>query len=1714
MNNLPANLTERNSSSLNGTARRPSPIPIPVQTGNMVGVTGRPISLMDSTGTPPGGHPYIVQVIINKDENGYGMKVSGDNPVYVQSVKEGGAAEKAGLHAGDKIIKVNGANVMNSTHTEVVTLIKSSAYVALTVQQRSGVLRTMGSPSLHARPLTTHASQRITGPQPVTHEKQYQLQLEREQQIRLMIEKEQRFIDKLRSEIAVCSNDKKNEELVIAESNLQKLNTILQNHVRAQNEQLPRISLDNLDTPPPLPTTQPPNISLTLPPKLSKKSQPQTPCSTLPGYILDNDVPPPLPKRNRSLDAQNNTKPLYVNGKVPLEINSMFLLQEIDTINTSRNNNKKVRSNTGLMIDNSLYSDVQPDPPPPLPPRIPLSNTGSSSDPDAVNSINKQMSYPLVATCTTLVNNYSPNHTHHRTKSSPENLTVISPAEASRRLIASESMNDLSRIEGWETAATPPGTPPPPYPSPVSNRRQTYSNRSSGNADDCDLPYDEGVTDVAAMGRVLAGNSPIHAATTPTAQQPIISMEDDEISDPEVGQLEDHGPFKCLSRLWNHTPHLAVFMNYVLSNSDPSSLLFYLITDLYKEGNAKEMRKWAFEIHSSFLVPGAPLRLNNVDENVAREIDDVLTRQFDKEEILRRIFWKARNRAKEELTNQLADFQQKRTAGLGTIFGPNDAVMSEISQDKAKEMKLYESLLLDKLDPYLDELDRDNYDHRRYLTAAALATVITRVFGVRPAGHALDRFPTFVNKEKSFRTKFIGRYSRKLILLGHQFVAQPYYTVILCNHCHQIIYGIAPQGYQCAACLINLHRLCVKLYDDTCPGPINKKDRGIGKLMDRIHSRDHRRKPSSHFIQMEKERRLAEEKDASMELDVSGETKPGHPVSRTGSDRRPDAVREESSRSQEVQDNIDHHDVDVTHQDSTISLPAYTGNKKKNSTNINRSESVKEQSEKRKQRRNISDPLHNTTNETVDLDQHGLSYQTNSGSSSNSSLSSNKSSESPSASIDAVSGFTTTHPAGTGWDSDMENEVDPTDWQSFVPEDELASLHPHEKKRQDVINELFHTERSHVRNLWVLENLFKKPLQMSKLLKNEEINLIFPNLCELLELHSQLNSIMRSKRKENPIIKDIGDMMLNMFDGPVGENFQACAAAFCERQQVALEFIKERRKKESRLDSFLSEHERHPLCRRLNLQGIIPTEMQRLSKYPLLLERLIHIEEKYKQRDPEFVSVELQKLRQAHDRSKEIVNFVNEAAKNAYNRARLEDIQRHLDTSIFEKTDHTIVNEFKNLDLTRYNLIQEGTMHLRRPNKQPVALHVVLLEEAVILLQKDAERYVLKFFQAGTPTQQPLAPIIKTSTLLVRANAASKSSLFLVNTSSQNSQMYDLLARDSTERDTWFKHISDAAEAYNRREGKSKRSEPTPDTEDSETLQDLPSVRDVSERAEHVGGDVASATDSDSCGPSGDGSNRNSDVMEEDRDKLLSQDDGEGTNPNEIPGGGLLMKLVADDWPLVQPAEVHVAVLPVHTAEPVLTPFEQIRRKDEEIRRALTEKEGLVADLLSIPRENYQLIADIASDETFKKANIDREPSEVVLAALYQAEQLLVAVNDSLNISEADAAVANGGRHASCASNENLVTKQNNHVPVVPVHRIQGIATALSSQLTTLLSIIEYRDKEREWLRKEIQRTREQLHEKLSVHGPQNLETDYSAVDSTQSGDLESIEESPTENDN
>ncbi|XP_021570041.1 rho guanine nucleotide exchange factor 11-like, partial [Carlito syrichta] len=122
-------------------------------------------------------------VIIQKDQHGFGFTVSGDRIVLVQSVRPGGAAMKAGVKEGDRIIKVNGTMVTNSSHLEVVKLIKSGAYVALTLLGSSpssvSVSGLQQDPSPAGAPRVTPVipppppppplppPQRITGPKPL-----------------------------------------------------------------------------------------------------------------------------------------------------------------------------------------------------------------------------------------------------------------------------------------------------------------------------------------------------------------------------------------------------------------------------------------------------------------------------------------------------------------------------------------------------------------------------------------------------------------------------------------------------------------------------------------------------------------------------------------------------------------------------------------------------------------------------------------------------------------------------------------------------------------------------------------------------------------------------------------------------------------------------------------------------------------------------------------------------------------------------------------------------------------------------------------------------------------------------------------------------------------------------------------------------------------------------------------------------------------------------------------------------------------------------------------------------------------------------------------------------------------------------------------------------------------------------------------------------------
>ena len=94
--------------------------------------TSAPSSASSSTQPAPGATKTC---ILHKDERGFGLKVSGSNPVFVAEVKAGGSAEKAGVKKNDIIFKVNGNLATKWPHEKVVQLIQGSGgpYVCLTL---------------------------------------------------------------------------------------------------------------------------------------------------------------------------------------------------------------------------------------------------------------------------------------------------------------------------------------------------------------------------------------------------------------------------------------------------------------------------------------------------------------------------------------------------------------------------------------------------------------------------------------------------------------------------------------------------------------------------------------------------------------------------------------------------------------------------------------------------------------------------------------------------------------------------------------------------------------------------------------------------------------------------------------------------------------------------------------------------------------------------------------------------------------------------------------------------------------------------------------------------------------------------------------------------------------------------------------------------------------------------------------------------------------------------------------------------------------------------------------------------------------------------------------------------------------------------------------------------------------------------------------------
>ncbi|KAL6116154.1 arhgef12 [Pungitius sinensis] len=377
-------------------------------------------------------------------------------------------------------------------------------------------------------------------------------------------------------------------------------------------------------------------------------------------------------------------------------------------------------------------------------------------------------------------------------------------------------------------------------------------------------------------------------------------------------------------------------------------------------------------------------------------------------------------------------------------------------------------------------------------------------------------------------------------------------------------------------------------------------------------------------------------------------------------------------------------------------------------------------------------------------------------------------------------------------DQGTDSEHDPPNWQQLVGREILAGLRTQEIKRQEVIHELFYTERTHVRMLKVLDHVFYQKLSKEAILPPADIKNIFTNLDEILQLHVSILEQMAAvrKRNESSVIDQIGDDLLSWFSDGEEEEIKKAVGTFCSNQPFALEIIKTKQKKDSRFTSFLQEAESNRLCRRLQLKDIIPVEMQRLTKYPLLLENIA----KYTDN-----AVEKDKVKQAADCCRKILNHVNQAVKESEDKQRLEDYQRRLDLSSLKQTDNPMILELKNLDLTKRTMVHEGPLSWKVNKDKTIELYTLLLQDILVLLQKQDERLILKCYSKNlvgpADNKHIFSPIIKLNTVLIRSVATDNKSFFVLSMSENGAQIYELMAPTVSDQRTWQRLITQRADA-------------------------------------------------------------------------------------------------------------------------------------------------------------------------------------------------------------------------------------------------------------------------------------------------------------------------------
>ncbi|XP_064932687.1 A-kinase anchor protein 13 isoform X25 [Columba livia] len=361
-------------------------------------------------------------------------------------------------------------------------------------------------------------------------------------------------------------------------------------------------------------------------------------------------------------------------------------------------------------------------------------------------------------------------------------------------------------------------------------------------------------------------------------------------------------------------------------------------------------------------------------------------------------------------------------------------------------------------------------------------------------------------------------------------------------------------------------------------------------------------------------------------------------------------------------------------------------------------------------------------------------------------------------------------------------QLEAESWSQVVDSKFLQQQNKDVVKRQDVIYELMQTEMHHVRTLKIMNDVYSAGMLKELQYDQQVVDKIFPCLENLLHIHSHFFQRILERKKEsladksekNFVIKRIGDILVNQFSGESAERMKKTYGKFCGHHNEAVNNFKDLYSKDKRFQAFVKKKMSSSLVRRLGISECILLVTQRITKYPVLLQRILQYTKENE--------VEHEDLTQSLNLVKDVIAAVNSKVSNYEKKMRLGEIYNRTDSKSIMRMKSGQM--FAREDLRHRKLIRDGPVSLRNAAGRLKEVQAVLLSDMLIFLQEKDQKYVFASLDQKST-------VISLKKLIVREVAHEEKGLFLISMGVKDPEMVEVHASSKEERNGWMQIIQD-----------------------------------------------------------------------------------------------------------------------------------------------------------------------------------------------------------------------------------------------------------------------------------------------------------------------------------